>query len=479
MNMKKKNYYFYMFFLIIYSYEFSKTQQLTIAYNRYRTTMQYAGVAVLGIGFLLFYISRKLIASVSGRKLLLMGFNLLYTVGMLYMLFVPESLAVTLVIHLSLGYIGGAVYYYIAVALCRTGYVGRVAMISHIIAILLQMLLPDCINDTWIVIMILIAGFVFVTYLMLFPPADWMFEEMLPFAKETVEWNDEVKNRLVGLLLIVVFADLFGCMVEITWTTAWEAGGVDMYTYPRLFMIAGYFIAGFFADYKKHKYLDISLLMMLGIGFSGIYMTDHQQARLCIFYMLAGFIILYMNIKFWNLAPYTKAPEFWACFGRILYVFEGVVCELFIKLFAGKTFYSSMMLALFFAVIVYYVIKESAYKTLGEWILFENGLYATDEDTDIALVCGQQPDETHFFEKIHGGNSRYDKLLAYSLNYELTPREKDVMKSLLESDESMKIIAEKLEISERMLYRYMNQLYEKTGTENRTGLVKSYYEYNS
>ena len=60
-----------------------------------------------------------------------------------------------------------------------------------------------------------------------------------------------------------------------------------------------------------------------------------------------------------------------------------------------------------------------------------------------------------------------------------TPRERDVMNLLLRSDESMKNISVALGISERMLYRYMNSLYEKTGTENRAGLVKKYYEERS
>ena len=50
------------------------------------------------------------------------------------------------------------------------------------------------------------------------------------------------------------------------------------------------------------------------------------------------------------------------------------------------------------------------------------------------------------------------------------------MQKLLESDESMKIVSEGLGISERMLYRYVNSLYEKAGAENRAGLVKRYYE---
>ena len=467
-----KQLYFYIIFLTVYAYEFSMTQQLTSAYNGYSTEIQYGGVFILGIGFLLFYFSRKLFKSIAARKAVLMIFNVVYMACMLFMLFVPGHAVIIFVINISLGYLGGMVYYYIAATFGRTRYVGRVAMSGQILSVLFQMLIPESSNDTVVFIVILILGFVVVTYLMLFPPADWMFEEMLPYEEDTPSWNSEVRNRIIGLLFIVIFADVFGCMMEITWTTAWEAGNVDMYTFPRLFMILGHFIAGFFADFKKHKYLDTSLLIMLGIGFSGVYMPDHMTARLCIFYMVAGFIIVYMNIKFWHLAPYTKNPELWASFGRILFVMEGFVSEIFIRCFKGKTFYSSLMLALFFAVVVYYVVKESPYKALGDWILFEN-----DYDSNNVIIKERNSTESNE-DNADKKCDEFDKehFLAYTKQHELTPRECDVLRSILTSEESMKNIADKLRISERMLYRYMKQLYEKTGTETRVGLVKAYFD---
>lgn len=478
----KKQLIFYTIFLAIYAYEFSKTQQLTVAYNQYRTNVQYIGVIVVGLGFLLFYISRKLFSSAKNNKILLMCFNVIYIVGMLYMLFIPGNPFITMVIHLSLGYLGGAVYYYIAAALGRTRYVGRVAMSGQITSILLQMLLPEHLDETGVMITILVFGFILVAYLIIFPPSDWMFEEMLPYAKDSPAWSREVKNRLVGLLVIVIFADIFGCLVEITWTTVQETGGVDMYTYPRFFMILGYLTAGFFADFKKHKYLDTSLLIILGFGFSGMYMTDHIMIRLSIFYIMAGFIILYMNIKFWHLAPYTKAPELWSSFGRIIFVMEGFVSEIFIRTLAGRAFYCSMLLALLFAFVVYFVIRESSYKTLGEWILFEDGV-----NNENVTLGGNVVSEDNFdnitSNIINGGmqdartDDKNDKIYFrnYVVEHDLTPRESDVLKYILTSEESMKTIAARLDISERMLYRYMKQLYEKTGTETRAGLVKDYY----
>ena len=486
--MEKKNYYlFYVFFLALYAYEFSKTLQLTSGYDEYNTVMQYGNVFITGVGFLLFAVSRKVFKQIRYRKLILMLFNVLYTADMLYMMFVPGKDYVTFVCTLSLGYLGGMVYYYIVAALGRTRYVGRVAMAGQALSVLLQMLLPKSLDDTWIVVVILIVGFVLVTYLMLFPLEDWMFEEMLPYAMETSAWSKEIRNRLTGLLFIVIFADIFGCLVEVSWTTMWESGNVDMYTYPRLFMIAGHILAGVLADYKEHKYMDTALLIMLGIGFSGIYMEDHQTARLCIFYMLAGYIILYMNIKFWHLAPYTKNPEVWAGFGRVLYVLEGIVNEVLIRTVAGKSFFLTIVMAGAFAVVVYHIVKEAGYKNLNDW----NHVGRNDRNP-AAKTCQQDfkgykvdDSDNNTGDSLSDGmdgnadSKSGDRLLSYIKKYELTPRESDVLSCILESDESMKVIATKLNISERMLYRYMKQLYEKTGTESRAGLVKSYYKNDS
>lgn len=445
--MQKKNLIFYVIFLTIYCYDFSKTQQLTLAYNEYHTVLQYMGVIMIGIGVLLFYVSRRLFLSISARKAVLMFFNVIYGAAMLYMMFVPGKAYITWMIHLSLGYLGGMVFYYISAALGRTDYIGRVAMLGHSFAILLQMLIPKHMNDTGIVLVALIIGFIMVTYLMLYPPAERMFDEMLPYAEETPTWNREIRLRITELLIIVILADAFGCLVETTWTTAWEKGLVDMYTYPRLLMIAGYITAGFLADFWKQKYFDAALMAVLALDFAGVYIKGHETFGLCIFYYVAGFIILYVNIRFCKMAPYTNKPELWAGFGRLLFIYEGMVSEMFIW-FAGKdTFYALLILSIIYGVIVYHVMKESQYKTLKEYAFGEKE---------------EEPEAKRFIE--------------YAIKHDLTPRESDVLQVIINSDDTMKSIAESLNISERMLYNYMKQLYEKLGAENRAGLVRAYYE---
>ena len=75
-------------------------------------------------------------------------------------------------------------------------------------------------------------------------------------------------------------------------------------------------------------------------------------------------------------------------------------------------------------------------------------------------------------ESMIGNKSRtLDEWLS---SYSLTPRENDVAHILIETELPIKAIAAELKISERSVYRYASSIYEKTGIDNRAGLVKQY-----
>jgi DNA-binding CsgD family transcriptional regulator len=155
----------------------------------------------------------------------------------------------------------------------------------------------------------------------------------------------------------------------------------------------------------------------------------------------------YLNLAFWFLAPRTRHPEIWAGLGRTLSLVEG---------FIGIAFYHIHRGGLIERLI------------LGSIILCMFILLYFDRQKEIEEIVTAQDD----------GASDYDSDLFESFCdlHSFTPRERDVMNVLLKSDDSMKNISTELGISERMLYRYMKNLYEKTGAENRAGLVKKYYE---
>ena len=55
--------------------------------------------------------------------------------------------------------------------------------------------------------------------------------------------------------------------------------------------------------------------------------------------------------------------------------------------------------------------------------------------------------------------------------YNLTPREREVLSLLINSDDKLQEIADKLNISKRTLERYVTSIYKKTNTTSRVGLI--------
>ena len=77
-----------------------------------------------------------------------------------------------------------------------------------------------------------------------------------------------------------------------------------------------------------------------------------------------------------------------------------------------------------------------------------------------------------------GASDNSDKMRHFAEAFGLTERETEVMEALLTSDEGIQGLAEKIYISRAMLYRHIASLNEKTGTQNRIGLIQFYYTWN-
>ena len=81
-------------------------------------------------------------------------------------------------------------------------------------------------------------------------------------------------------------------------------------------------------------------------------------------------------------------------------------------------------------------------------------------------------------QEIYPVSSEENDFDYFCNNYHFTPRERDVMMAILESDEKAKAICVDLGFSERMFYRYIKQMSEKTGAKNRNALVNLYREFS-
>ncbi len=73
------------------------------------------------------------------------------------------------------------------------------------------------------------------------------------------------------------------------------------------------------------------------------------------------------------------------------------------------------------------------------------------------------------------GNPKDPVLAAFVQQYDLTKREIEVLAAVLEGDGTIRMLASEVCMSERMVYRHLSAIYEKTGTNSRPTLVRMYY----
>ena len=168
-----------------------------------------------------------------------------------------------------------------------------------------------------------------------------------------------------------------------------------------------------------------------------------------------SFMIGYITFSFWLLAPKTDRPELWAGFGRILMGLECLTGLLFTYIQIDNVMVDYAICTALTVLTVGFAIPEIT------GIIRSEVRDLTRQDIYSEAVSLQQEEEK---------NRRI--LFGLTTQFRLTPRETDVVRIILrEKDIRTNEIAEEMEISRTMVYRYINSLYEKTGTDEKHDLI--------
>ena len=436
----------YALIFSLYMFEFQLFSYLEGTVNGVLSIGHYLTYTLLSGGFILFGASRIMISGEKGRQLFLIMTNIFFAgaiLGIFFPIDILPAFALINIASLSLGCLGGAVYYFVAMELHMNMHAGMIMSVCASVPYILQFLMTPVLHDRLfnVILLALLTGVI--SYFVITNPKDYILQNPLPFSEETEEYKRSLSMDKFQVLSVFFLTMLLGVYMEQSWSAGQITDNVDMYGWQRLCAIPGYFFTGLFADHKKHRHMYIAVLCCYAFFAMGVYNAGNTGLSLAVFYFLAGVYTGYLNLAFWFLAPRTSHPEIWACLGRTLSLFEGFIGIAFYQVKRGGLLerFISGSIIMCMLLLLYLGRQNKSEKDP-----------ATNENVE-----AEDPFES--FCEIHN----------------LTPRERDVMKLLLESDESMKIVSEKLGISERMLYRYMNSLYEKVGAENRAGLVKRYF----
>ena len=264
------------------------------------------------------------------------------------------------------------------------------------------------------------------------------------------------KGRVLGLLLILLVV-LMTCIfstLDNAVTLSHAAGAMDIGQWPRIFLAFSGLIAGFVFDINSRKVMSfimycvmlLSTICIAVFEFAGPFLIG-----LIIFYMSAGFFAVFFTTAFMEFARYTRIPELWAGLGRAVNnITAAAITGGSLALLSSGNSIAAITIVLILFVTVSFVTALYTNKRKA----FMDEMLASDIMT----------------------MDDHERLQVFSKEYSLTARETEVFGLLVNTEDTLQVIAENLYISRRTLERYISAIYEKTGVKSRIGLIRIYNE---
>lgn len=439
--------------LLFFSYMYAFMTTLTLADTKAAELIPGAAAVNLHYVDYLFLLA-GLIASAAGghrlsahRKKFVFGISASFYVLLLGLLFVPgmplQLEAVTALLSLALGLTGSLVYFLMAVNLKGSEAAGLVMAVSSSGAVLLQQLTAR--TDTIFGVLLLagLIGGAWAWSLFCRENAGTLAWELCTTAQKPAAPPAKRRNELVAAIAIILCLEFISGFNDGFNVRMFSQGSINLYGWPRLLLVPAFLLAGILADLQKRRYFAVSVVCMyMASVFAPIFLIDKRfyLLNLCLFYPYAAFLVSYINITFWDAAAQSRRPELLAPLGRILDCAASIAFSLWH--FTGN-YYVCIALELVLLVVAW------------------------------AMVLWQNQQRISAAMPAAGKKTLDDFLDAYGL----TEKERELAAIVLTQDIGIKEVAARIYSSERGIYRYLKQIYEKTGTNSRTGLLICYHEF--
>ena len=397
----------------------------------------------LGAGFALFSLLHARASGSNKRKLMLS--IVFFSSALLLILFVlvgdPIAFLLFSFMHmLATGIIGGAVHYYAAMALRDQVYSGRVIGFAIGTAALLQVLLLTATASSLFRALILVGVLGVIFYLVLCKtPVAIKIQK----PRQTPPANFPARGYLCSIVTIVAVISLMGGFNDGIITSMHMQQIVNIYTFPRFFYLVGIVTAGFIADIQGRRYLPVvmlAIMMFSSVGVTFLHDPLTYLINVCIFFLFAGFAIMYFTVTFFDIAPFTKNPMLWAGMGRIvrfIFIAIGSLSSDFI--FTNLPFNGIIAIYICLSVILLF-------------LFYLSGSFAVKKHSMTA------------------SGSAKAQMIKKSTSFNLTRRESEILSCLIENT-PIREIAQNLDIAERTVKFHISNIFDKTGAKNRLELL--------
>lgn len=387
------------------------------------------------------------------------------------------------IVFILLGIAGSAIHFMAARELKGDNHLAKTVGVAYALGLFLQFINNNLVNDDLvesIIISVFLAIFIVITANVNLSDGtsdgrsnilseENEFVRNDKFSGNNIETIDNIQKAsnpiLAGVMLIAVvilMTCIFSTLDNVV-TLFHSEGYMDIGQWPRLLLALSGLMAGVLFDIKNHRYMNIimycvtllSTICVLVIVSGGSFLVG-----LIVFYLSAGFFVVFFTTSFMDLSYKMKVPQVWAGLGRAV----NNIC-------AGLTGAFSLELIQSADSVVISIIALTLFALISVAIFTYTNQLRGDVDTEAGIGKEEYEDST-------GGMKNEDDaehFRQFSETFKLTAREQEVLKLLLTSDDSVQNMAEQLFISRAALYRHISSLNEKTNTKSRIGLLQFYY----
>ncbi len=267
-----------------------------------------------------------------------------------------------------------------------------------------------------------------------------------------------IKNPEKAGILLIIMVVLMSCIfasLDNAMTLVHASGAYDIGQLPRILLSVSGLVAGFLFDIGKRKYMYLSMccVTLLSVISNVVMLTGgFFMVGLIVFYLSAGFFVVFFSTSFIDLSYECRMPVLWAGLGRAINNACAILTST-VSVFLHQRQNGILIIIISLILLMGTTVCVFIYTT--KMLDSAISLYpAVTDNTD---------DE--------------EKFLAFCSTYSFTERECDVMHALLQNDKKMQDIASMLFISRTALYRHVAQLNEKTQTNNRISLLQFYHQW--
>lgn len=412
-----------------------------------REHVYYAIQVFVILGFLAYAAADGLIRGERLRRRIAAAVLALFAVGAGVMLLAHRASAfyvtVTFAVMPCLGYLGGAVYHRMSRETAAGAKTARSMGAGCAAAVVLQYFLQIRWGLTPVLAVFVLAALGLLAYTLL-----WRPPELPPETREGPK--EGASHRLLfacliaaGLLAFVGFYNesIHHLQIRSGYTA------YNVYSWPRLMMLPGYLLFAVIGDRDQGRLVPVAALCVTLAALLNAALTGAYWLNMCLFYVALSGAVSFYNLTFWRLAPETGHPALWASVGRMLD--------------------SGMVLAMG-------LLRTSLLSPAAVQVLSVAGLAGVILLLTASGGFNPSPPPVPAAVSVPAPLLPDDALDRMREQYALTPRETEVLRELVLTEDKQAVIGARMDVNVKTIQKYVTQIYRKTGAATRSGLTDLY-----